>query len=428
VNKTTTAAHTHGQLAVIVLGLLGAAAAGACGGEEPASLGAPLTPGTGASPTMSATGAASMTSSATPTATSPATQPTTQPTPTMTATATMSNTTKPPPAFPTALPSMTSTVPSATMTDDEDPPVDTMPDVTMPTPTTDPTDQGTGGTGDPGEGDGGAGGDMGEGGDGNTMEPGGMPAVDPSDGCGKANPQTGSSGSPLMASDHQYYVKLPGNYDENTPYKVMIMFNPTNNPIGWAEQSAGYESAASDAIRVYPHSTHSSSGWGPDEIPFFQGLYDAVVDNFCVDKARVFAGGESSGGEFSGFIGCEYGDLLRGVAPGAPKQTSWAVDVGQHECKGNPAAIVIWSPADNVLQQPTGPDFRDFYAELNECSDMSNPVDGFTDDQSNCEQFDGCADGSPVYFCQHNDPTYSNSFHGWPAFAAEMTWGVFSEL
>jgi polyhydroxybutyrate depolymerase len=251
---------------------------------------------------------------------------------------------------------------------------------------------------------------------------------DPSEGCGTANPETGSSNAPLMASNHQYYVKLPANYDADTPYKVMIMFNPTNNPINWAETSAGYEQAAPEAIRVYPHPSNSMSGWQPSEISFFEGLYDAITNNFCVDKNRVFAGGESSGGEFSGFIGCEYGDLLRGIAPGAPKGTSWAIDVNQHECLGHPATIVIWSPADNVLANPTGPEFRDFYATLNECSETSMPVDGWTDDRSNCEQYEGCMEGSPVYFCQHNDPTYSNSFHGWAAFAAEMTWEVFSAL
>ena len=66
---------------------------------------------------------------------------------------------------------------------------------------------GAGGTGGPG-GMSGAGGAGGAGGGG-----GGKAPADPSSGCGKANPQLGSSGSPLMVSGHQYYVKLPGTYD-----------------------------------------------------------------------------------------------------------------------------------------------------------------------------------------------------------------------
>lgn len=259
-----------------------------------------------------------------------------------------------------------------------------------------------------------------------TSEPPASGEPDPSAGCGKANPQTGSSGQPLNASNHQYYVKLPQGYDANKPYKVMIMFNPTNNPINWAETSAGYEQAAADAIRVYPHMGTPSNGWQPNETSFFQGLYDAITSNFCVDKNAIFAGGESSGGEFAAFLGCEYGDILRGVAPGAPKMTSW--NNGQHQCKGHPVAIVIWSPKDNVLAQPAGEWFRDYYKDMNECGDASQAVEGFTDALSNCKKYDGCVEGGDVYFCEHNDPEYNNTYHGWPHFAAKMTWQTFSAL
>jgi polyhydroxybutyrate depolymerase len=208
------------------------------------------------------------------------------------------------------------------------------------------------------------------------------------------------------------------------------MFNPTNNPISWAEGAAGYEQQAADAIRVYPHMGTPMNGWQPNETSFFQDLYDALTGNFCVDKKRIFAAGESSGGEFAAFLGCEYGDLLRGVAPGAPKQTGW--NNQQHQCKGNPVAVVIWSPMDNVLQQPNGEYFRDLYAENNECEDSSTPVEGFTDALSNCKLYDGCIPGGEVYFCAHSDPEYLSNgqptYHGWPRFAAEMTWGVFSAL
>jgi len=32
-----------------------------------------------------------------------------------------------------------------------------------------------------------------------------------------------------------------------------------------------------------------------------------------------------------------------------------------------------------------------------------------------------------VYWCQHTDPNYSNTNHGWPAFAGNMTWETFSK-
>ena len=253
-------------------------------------------------------------------------------------------------------------------------------------------------------------------------------AAQPSAGCGKASPATGSSGSPLNISGHNYYVKLPSGYNASTPYKVMIVFPPTGNPITWSEQSAGFEKAAPDAIRVYTHMSNESSGWQPNEVSFFKPLWDDITSRYCIDKGRVFAGGESSGGEFAGFVGCENGDLLRGVIPNAPKMTSWKIDPAAHTCKGNPTAIVSWSEKDNVLQQPAGPAFRDFYRTLNMCQTTSTAVPGYTDALSNCKMFDGCKAGSNTYFCMHMDPNYSNTYHGWPGFIAKMSWEVFSKL
>lgn len=251
----------------------------------------------------------------------------------------------------------------------------------------------------------------------------------PSSGCGKSNPPTGSSGSPLNVSNHQYYVKLPTGYDANKPYPVLIIFNPTNNPISWAEQNAGYEalSAKSEAIRVYPHPQNSSNGWGAGDVSFFKPLYDQITGAYCIDKARVFAGGESSGGDFSSIIGCEHADLLRAIAPCATKNVSqYPLDATKRKCTGEVTAIIIHGKNDNVVGPENGPKTRDFYVKVNHCSSTTQPVTGYTDAKSNCVQYQGCDPGFPVYWCQHTDPNYSGTNHGWPGFAAKMTWEVFS--
>jgi hypothetical protein len=61
-----------------------------------------------------------------------------------------------------------------------------------------------------------------------------------------------------------------------------------------------------------------------------------------------------------------------------------------------------------------------------ECSNTSEPVTGYTDSMSNCVMYTGCKEGFPVYWCQHQDPNYGGTQHGWPGFTAEMTWEVFS--
>jgi poly(3-hydroxybutyrate) depolymerase len=258
---------------------------------------------------------------------------------------------------------------------------------------------------------------------------GGKAPADPSTGCGKANPQLGSSGSPLMVSGHQYYVKLPTGYDPAKAYPVLFMFNPTNNPISWAEQSAGFESnGAKDAwIRVYPHPANPSSGWGAGDVSFFQPLYDSITSNFCVDKARVFAAGESSGGDFSSILGCEHADKLRGIGPCATKPVgSYPLNAAQRDCAGQVTAVVIHGKNDSVVGTANGPATRDFYVDVNNCTSMTMPVTGFTDTLSNCVEYQGCDAGFPVVWCQHTDPNYSNTNHGWPAFAPKYLWEKFS--
>ncbi len=257
----------------------------------------------------------------------------------------------------------------------------------------------------------------------------GKAMAEPSSGCGKSGPQTGSSGSPLMVSGHQYYVKLPTGYDASKSYPAIFVFNPTNNPIDWAEKNAGFEgSGPKEAwIRIYPHPANPSNGWGANDVSFFQPLYDQITGSFCVDKARVFATGESSGGDFSSILGCEHADKLRAVAPCATKNVGqYPLNASQRKCTGQVASVVIHGKNDNVVGPENGPKTRDFYVALNHCQNMSMPVSGYTDTLSNCVMFQGCDAGFPVYWCQHTDPNYSNTNHGWPAFAPKFLWSLFS--
>jgi len=42
--------------------------------------------------------------------------------------------------------------------------------------------------------------------------------------------------------------------------------------------------------------------------------------------------------------------------------------------------------------------------------------------------YEGCDAGYPVYWCNHTDPNYSNTNHGWPAFAPKFLWALFSKM
>jgi poly(3-hydroxybutyrate) depolymerase len=287
-----------------------------------------------------------------------------------------------------------------------------------------------------GSGGGGGGGGVttgggGAGGVGGVGGAGGKVAPNPSMGCNKQNPQTGSAGSPLTVSGHQYYVKLPTGYDPTKAYPTMIMFNPTNNPIDWAEKSAGFEATGPKEswIRVYPHPANTNAGWGAGDVAFFEPLYEQITGSYCIDKARVFAAGESSGGDFSSILGCEHGDKLRAIGPCATKNVpQYPLDADERQCKGDVTAVIIHGKNDSVVGTENGPKTRDFYVAVNHCMSMTMPVTGYTDKLSNCVMFQGCDAGTPVYWCQHEDPNYGNTNHGWPAFAPKFLYSLFSQL
>jgi hypothetical protein len=119
--------------------------------------------------------------------------------------------------------------------------------------------------------------------------------------------------------------------------------------------------------------------------------------------------------------------VLRGIAPCATKNVNgYALDATQRKCTGEVTSIVIHGKNDTEVGPENGPKTRDFYAALNHCTSMTAPVTGYTDTLSNCVQFQGCDTGFPVYWCQHTDPEYSNTNHGWPKFAAKFVWETFS--
>ena len=225
-------------------------------------------------------------------------------------------------------------------------------------------------------------------------------------------------------------MKLPTGYDASKPYPVIFMFNPTGNPLSWAETSAGFESngAKAGAIRVYPGPASMASGWGAGDVSFFMPLYNQVIANYCVDKARMFAAGESSGGDFSSILGCEYANVLRAVGPCATKDVgSYPLNASTRKCTGQVTSVVIHGKNDSVVGTANGPKTRDFYVALNHCMTASpQPVTGYTDAMSNCVQYQGCDPGFPVYWCNHTNPEYSGTNHGWPKFAAGFLWSLFS--
>lgn len=275
----------------------------------------------------------------------------------------------------------------------------------------DPTTPGAGGNAavDPGTAQGGTG----------AVEPSptGGP-VGPSAGCGNANPPVGDSAITIRGAQAQYTITLPTGYDASTPVPLIFAFHGRNqNHIQLRTQdAAGIQTELGGrAVMAYMKS-QGGPGWNfeaevPPSIEFFEAMYDQMLASYCIDTAKVFAVGHSSGAYFADILACRYGNLLRGVGDvaGALQET---------ECVGqNVAGIFVHGATDVVVSNAGGRAVRDQFIALNGCqqSTQAGAV-------SPCVAYDGCATGFPVQWCEHTEPTYSNengpTNHGWPSFAS----------
>jgi len=249
--------------------------------------------------------------------------------------------------------------------------------------------------------------------------------VTPSAGCSEANPEPAQGLASLLirgvAAD--YLVTLPDGYDGSAPVPLIFGFH------GRARSYLDFVSVdateiqselGSRAIMVYPQA-QGGEGWTnePELAPsleFFDALYPQLLANYCVDRSHVFAVGHSSGGFFAHILACRYGERLRGIGVVAGTLL-------ERECSGYVAAVMIHGVRDSVVDPSRGVAARDFLRTRNGCRPDTLPgPDG------PCVTYQGCEPGLPIAWCEHDEPTYDDTNHGWPSFASHTIADFFFSL
>lgn len=295
----------------------------------------------------------------------------------------------------------------------------------------DGSSSGSGGRGGSSAGDSGDGGDSGEpGGAGSSGGPsGGSGSV----GGGEVEASAGCDRAPALSRGEQtievdgetrtFILDLPSDYDEGTPYPLLFGFH--GRGFSAAEfRSAGYGNllsvAGDDAIIVHPEALGNPElAWdvdSQDDVRFFDALLDELTGGLCVDEARVFAAGHSSGGYFTNLLGCERGDRLRAIAPvagGGPFG-----DGGAPDCAGPVSAWIAHAEDDETVLFQNGENSRDFWIDSDDCD-----ADSFDDvSPSPCVAYEGCGAGLAVNWCEYDGG------HDWPSFATRGIWSFFQQF
>lgn len=243
--------------------------------------------------------------------------------------------------------------------------------------------------------------------------------ADPSAGCGQlALVSSGERSLEVDGVTRTFILDVPSGYDGTTPLPVVFAFHGATTS-GETFRSRFYGNLLSTmgdaAILVHPDALGDPSAWDNEaDVPFFDALLASLEATACVDQARVFATGHSSGGFFTNTLGCQRGDVLRAIAPvsaGGP------FTFGGNGCTGDVSVWLAHAENDETVSFDRGVASRDRWLEANGCSETSAPVE-----PAPCVEYAGCSPGLAVRWCVYDDG------HNWPEFGPEGIWAFFASF
>jgi poly(3-hydroxybutyrate) depolymerase len=217
-----------------------------------------------------------------------------------------------------------------------------------------------------------------------------------------------------------FTIRLPAGYDPARPYPLVFgLHGAGGNGPSFATYFPLVRGWESEAIFAFPsalfYEVDGRTTWRyptEENVAFFDALVAAITANLCVDRARIFASGFSSGGFYSNTLGCRRGDVLRAIVPVAGGDRDFTDAEGNDLCVGHVAVMVISSPLDStdptggppgISHHQRGLRARDYFRARNGCRDEADPVGA-----AGCVQYRGCLPDAEVVYCEHGQG------HAWP--------------
>ncbi|EPS46002.1 hypothetical protein H072_34 [Dactylellina haptotyla CBS 200.50] len=251
-----------------------------------------------------------------------------------------------------------------------------------------------------------------------------------SPGCGKAATLTsGTKSMTVNGKTRQYILRVPNNYNPNTPYKLIFGYHWLGGSMQDVVNGGyyGLQSLAGEtAIFVAPNGI--SNGWansGGEDVTFFDQMLQTVESGLCVNQKRRFSAGWSYGGAMSFSLACSRASILRAVAVLSGAQLSG--------CSGgnDPMPYLgIHGTHDSVLDISLGRTLRDKFVKNNGCTAQSPPEPGVNSGIHIKTQYSGCRAGYPVTWIAHDgdhtpSPTDRGSSSSW---APAEIWSFFNQF
>jgi polyhydroxybutyrate depolymerase len=235
----------------------------------------------------------------------------------------------------------------------------------------------------------------------------------PSAGCGKSGRPSG--GLVTLAGSHIYW--FPTRYDGQAPMPLIMAYHAAGNGNDQLRDITQDSALAEHFVMAFPKS--QGNGWSLDADSLgIEARFADLEQNYCIDMSRVFATGHSSGAQLIVQQQCRGDARYHAIAPVASSAycPSWA----------HPTSALVIHGVDDKERAKTNQDAdgrKDLapYLSSNQCSTGTEPYEQAGCSSSGrqvepgCVQYTGCA--RPTIWCQHDDPHYSMTNHGWPCFA-----------
>jgi hypothetical protein len=126
-----------------------------------------------------------------------------------------------------------------------------------------------------------------------------------------------TTGKPKVR-DRIYFVRLPKTYDQTMSYRVVYL-GPGCGGNSASEVLAINDASMEDAILVAMMPLPEFGACFDEtansvEYPFFDALHKTIESTFCVDPARQFYAGFSTGARLGYMLDCAFPDVLRATA------------------------------------------------------------------------------------------------------------------
>jgi polyhydroxybutyrate depolymerase len=254
-----------------------------------------------------------------------------------------------------------------------------------------------------------------------TSTPLTAPPTGRSPGCGRSSGwPSGATSITVNGKARALLVRLPPGYDGSRAQPILFAFHGAGGTgPGFEPEFALGAAWRARGIVVYPTAlTVTADGpttWrrdSDDDLAFLDAMIAELGDGLCLDRARVFVAGFSSGGYFANTVGCRRGDRIRAVVSAAGGDRDF-----NDQCRGNLAVQIVIGAQDGVVPYGGAPGVtnldhahraRDHFIAANGCQPQTKPID-----PAPCVEYQGCKASAPVVYCEFPGG------HVWPPYLAD---------